>query len=218
MSKSLIYAVLLFAALATACQFNTKDKNNSKDSTQAFLDSIPAQPVDTGRVLIPIADETWKKRLSPIEANVNRINAIEKWTNLFSKELDVSTEGGDASFYQNQGNTEKIVVNVFGETFQEHNEYYLLNKQLSYAFEKKYQYNRPIYYDSTAMKENNDSVSFDFNKSTLVRNRYYFENGRIVYASMDDKIDTASSGKVLSEETKRIIEFYSTLQKLGKND
>jgi hypothetical protein len=218
MFKSLFYTVLLIAALAAACQFNSKDQKDSKDSTGAIFDSIPAEQVDTGRVIVPITDENWKKRLLPIEDNVNRINGIKKWTNFFSKELDVSTEGGDASFFQNEGNTEKIVVNVFGETFQEHNEYYLLNNQLSFVFEKRYVYNRPMYYDSTAMKENNDSVTFDFDKSTVVRNRYYFEKGKIVYASMADKIDTVSSGKSLTEESSRILELYGTLQKLGKSD
>ena len=205
-------AFTIILCIFSACQFHSSNEAVQKSP---LLDSIPSEPIDTSKTLVPIVFEEWKSRLSSIEANVNRIDTIKNWTKFFSKELEISTEGGDATFFQNDTLTEKIEVNIFGETFQEHNEYYLLNNRLSFVLVKKYVYNRPMYYDSAAMKENNDSVTFDFSKSTIQYNRFYFNNDKIVYAITPEKVDTVSAGKALTEETNRILELYNTLRQLG---
>lgn len=84
------------------------------------------------------ANDYLTDRLKPIRENFKRINSITNWTSIDTEELSESTEGGEAKFYYQNGQLEKIVTRHYGETFQLLTEYYLLNGQLSFVFEKLY--------------------------------------------------------------------------------
>lgn len=47
-----------------------------------------------------------------------------------------STEGGEAKYYYQKNKLEKIITRIFGESGQILTEYYLLNGQLSFVYEK----------------------------------------------------------------------------------
>jgi len=123
--------------------------------------------------------------LKPIRENFKRINSIKDWSLIDEKELWKTSletlEGGQAKFYYHKEQLEKIVIHQFGETFQVVTEYYLLDKQLSFAFVKLYWYNRPFNYDLAKMNENNDNEMFDFEKSEIIEDRCYFENGKLIH-------------------------------------
>jgi hypothetical protein len=153
-------------------------------------------------------------RLKPIRANFKRINSITNWTSTEKKELWETLEGGEATFYYLDGRLEKIIARNFGETFQKLNEYYLLNGYLSFVFEKSYKYNRPMYYDSTAMKENNDTEIFDFDKSEIKEDRSYFENKRLIYQLNNQDYGSPLADDYLQGEQKRILTNFEKLMKL----
>ena len=157
-------------------------------------------------------------RLKPIRTNFKRINSIStmEWEAINETELDESTEGGVANFYYNDRQLEKIVARHYGETFQLLSEYYLLNGQLSFVFEKRYKYNRPLYYDTTAMKENQDTEAFDFDKSEIIEDRSYFENGNLIHQINNQDCGSPFADDYLLEEQKRIKEDFDRLIKQTK--
>lgn len=126
-------------------------------------------------------DPQVSQRLEPIRESVGRINAISQWTSIDSRELSETTEGGDAKFYYKDKQLQKIVTELLGETFRQVTEYYLLEGGLSFVFERTIRYNRPLMYDSVAMRENDDTEVFDLSKSEIIETRSYFEKGKIFY-------------------------------------
>ncbi|MEO6820457.1 MAG: hypothetical protein ABI266_05840 [Ginsengibacter sp.] len=155
------------------------------------------------------------ERLKPIKENFKRINSITEWTAIKTKDISNSGEGGEMKFYYLNGQLEKIISRNFGETFQQINEYYLVKKQLSFAFEKNYKYNRPIYYDSATMKAENDTEAFNFEKSDIAECRSYLVNGELIHQLKNKDYKLSSAKDYLLTEQKRIKEDFEKLIKLN---
>jgi len=161
------------------------------------------------------SNEYLKDRLKPIRSNFKRINSIKKWTTVQKRDIEgESAEGGEAVFYEQKGKLEKIMARLYGEMGQLFIEYYLLDGKLSFVFEKNYHYNRPLYYNEKAMKENNDTEAFDFKKSKITEARNYFEKGNLIYIINTESRGASFSSEYISEEQKRISELYEKLLKL----
>ncbi|GAA5044557.1 hypothetical protein GCM10011506_48130 [Marivirga lumbricoides] len=127
------------------------------------------------------------EKLKPINENVNRINEITEWTSVDERDLEQSTEGGTATYYFQKDTLLKIAVVNFGETGKAIQEFYTKDGQLSFVLETDYTYNRPITWDSTAMKENNDTQVFDMDQSEIMENASYFDNGILIqYTNSQD--------------------------------
>ncbi|MDV3752930.1 hypothetical protein CMU19_16230 [Elizabethkingia anophelis] len=165
---------------------------------------------------IPV-NEYLTDKLKPIRDNFKRINSIEKWSVIKQQDLFESAEGGEAKYYYQKNKLEKIITRIFGESGQTLTEYYLLNGQLSFVYEKNYKYNRPLYYDTKAMKENNDTEAFDFDKSEITENRGYFVNGKLIHILNSEDYGAPYSSDYIAEEQKSILSEYSKLLKLIRN-
>ncbi|OCA76005.1 hypothetical protein BBI01_04735 [Chryseobacterium artocarpi] len=162
-------------------------------------------------------NEYLKARLKPIQANFKRINSITKWTSIKKKSIEgESAEGGEASFYYKNKRLEKIIARHYGETGQVLIEYYLLNGNLSFVFEKDYKYNRPLFYDQKTMKENNDTEFFDFEKSEITETRNYFEKGSLIHIVNSQDCGAPFSGQYMNEEDKSMKDDFKRLLKLEK--
>lgn len=148
--------------------------------------------------------------LQPIRQNFKRINSITVWTTQKEDTWD-STEGGEVTFFYLDEKLEKIIKRAYGETFQMITEYYLLNGQLSFVFEKKLEYNRPIYYDSLAMVENGDDEFFDLNKSEIWEDRSYFINEKLVHQISNQDCGSPFTQDYLEDEQKRLISEFKGL-------
>lgn len=131
-----------------------------------------------------------------IRENVQRINEKTDWTRIETIDVEESTEGGEVVQYWFGDHIEKIVVRHYGETFQAVAEFYLLDGEPSFVFKKIIQYNRPIYYDSTAMLANNDTEVFDLDKSEVREIRIYLVEGMLV-----EYLDSEHPKAELSAET-----------------
>ncbi|WP_254081061.1 hypothetical protein [Elizabethkingia anophelis] len=165
---------------------------------------------------IPV-NEYLTDKLKPIRDNFKRINSIEKWSVIKQQDLFESAEGGEAKYYYQKNKLEKIITRIFGESGQTLTEYYLLNGQLSFVYEKNYKYNRPLYYDTKAMKENNDTEAFDFDKSEITENRGYFVNGKLIHILNSEDCGAPFSSDYIAEEQKSILSEYIKLLKLIRN-
>ncbi|OCA77895.1 hypothetical protein BBH99_10670 [Chryseobacterium contaminans] len=162
-------------------------------------------------------NEYLKDRLKPIQANFKRINSITKWSSIKKKNIEgESAEGGEATYYYHNKRLEKIMARHYGEMGQVLIEYYLLNGKLSFVFEKDYQYNRPLFYDKKAMKENNDTEAFDFEKSEITETRNYFEGGSLLHIVNSQDCGAPFSGDYMSAEDKRMKDDFKRLLKLEK--
>jgi hypothetical protein len=224
MKNKLAYCILIFLTfLLIRCGTDSK-KENQKNTDPAFAqpDSLQRErnTVQLQETFneedIPV-NEYLTDNLKPIRGNFKRINSIKNWTSVGTEELSESTEGGEAKYYYQNGQLEKIVTRQLGESFQLLTEYYLMNGQLSFVFEKHLKYNRPFYYDSTAMKENNDTETFDPDKSKIIEDRSYFENGKLLYRVNNQDHSSTFAPGYLPEEQKRIKADFDKLIELTKN-
>ena len=223
MRNKLTYYILTFATVFfIGCGTdNTNKKEIASDTTTTKttvkVDSLQRDTVELKETFnqedLPV-NEYLTERLKPIRANFKRINSIADWTTIKTKDIWETTEGGEAKFYYLNGQLEKITTRHFGETFQLLTEYYLLKGQLSFVFEKSYKYNRPIYHDSTAMKEMNDTETFDFEKSEIVEDRSYFDNGKLLHQLNNQDCGSPFADDYLLGEQKRIKTDFEKLIKL----
>ena len=126
-------------------------------------------------------------------------------------ELQVSTEGGEAVYYYQDGKLEKIITTAYGETYRLLSEYYLPDGKISFVYEKHLKYNRPFYYDSTAMKGNLDTETFDLKKSELIEVRSYFEKGKLLHQISNQDCGSPFADDFLLAEQKRILQDYNRL-------
>lgn len=150
-------------------------------------------------------------RLKPIRENFKRINSITNWTSIDKKELWETAEGGEAKYYYQNGQLEKIVTRQFNETSQQLTEYYLIKGELSFVLEKSYKYNRPMYYDMAAMKDNNDTEVFDFDKYEITEDKSYFEKGSLLHQINNQDCGSPFAAEYLLREQERILTDFERL-------
>lgn len=216
MKNKLTYILFFLTFLLISCE--TDKKKDSKKNVQT--DSLRQDTLQIREAFnqedSPVNDYL-ADRLKPIRENFKKINSITNWISIHTEELSESTEGGEAKYYYLNEKLEKIVARHYGESFQLLTEYYLLNGQLSFVFEKKYKYNRPLYYDKAVMEENNDSEMFDFDKSEIIENRSYFENGKLLHQLSNEDTGTPFADDYLLSESKRIKADLENLIEKTKN-
>jgi len=163
------------------------------------------------------ANEYLAAQLKPIRANFKRINSTTHWDRKKEVTLTETGEGGYAIYYYRNGKLEKIISRQFGETFQQLNEYYLLKGKLSFVLERSYHYNRPIYYDSTAMKAGNDNQAFIIDQSEIEENRSYFDRGKLLHLVNNQDCGAPFASDYLKEEQQRIQADYRRLLQRKEN-
>ncbi len=156
--------------------------------------------------------------LVSIREHYQRINAIQKWDKVEFKELEgVSTEGAEARFYYSNHQLQKITAWYFGETGQALVEYYVVEGKLALVNEKQANYNRPIHYDSTSMKENNDTQLLDPAKTTYNKVRSYFLLDQLLHQVYFEKDAPTVTDILLAAEQGRILPEFEQLLQLSKN-
>ncbi len=161
--------------------------------------------------------EYMAERLKPIRANTTRINDINEWTAIDKRRVDGTTEGGSAEYYFIKDTLLKITAIYFGETGKITSDFYTRNSELSFVLEKSYKYNRPITWDSTAMKENHDTEVFDGDSSEVMVDESYFENGVLIRQVNNQDCGSPFAEDYLKEEQVRLkAEFQKLKGRLKK--
>ena len=221
MKTKQIYYVLTFSSLFfISCGAHDRNQTNI-DKALATMQSDSLKQ-DTAQLKEAFNEEDVAVNeyltdgLKSIRTNFKRINSISNWTSVETQELSESTEGGAAKYYYQKEKLEKIVARHYGETFQLLTEYYLLNGQLSFVCEKRHKYNRPLYYDSSAMKENKDNQAFDFDKSEIVEDRSYFRNGKLLHQINNQDCGSTFTSDYLHKEQTRIKADFDKLIDIKK--
>lgn len=154
------------------------------------------------------------EKLKPIRDYVNKIDSIKEWSLVLKKDIFLTTEGGEATFFNWNGKLKKVKTTEYGETFQKHSNYYLKNDSLLFVYERVIKYNRPFYHDSVAMKELGDDEAFDFNKSLIVETESYFENGKLIRSLDNQDCGAPYNDEYRNEERTRIFKEFKELKDL----
>lgn len=212
---------LLFIGLIGCTSGNKKNNIISKKETANYL--VDTTHSDTTLLTATInkddtaVNEYLADVLKPIRANFKKLNSITQWDSITTKELWETGEGGEAKYFYLKGNVEKMVTRNYGETFQQLTEYYLLNNQLSFVFAREYRYNRPLFYDSAAMKQSNDDQVFDLAKSVLSDVRSYFKDGKLIHQINNDSSGSPFTKIYLLQEQKRLKLNFVKIKKLARD-
>jgi hypothetical protein len=213
-------APLLFIGFISCTSGNKKtDTVKNKKPANHLIDSLQTDTtilVTTLNKEDTTSNEYLADTLKPIRANFKRINSITQWDSITTKELWETGEGGEAKYFYLKGNIEKMVTRNYGETFQQLTEYYLLNYQLSFVFAREYRYNRPLFYDSAAMKESNDDQVFDLAKSVLLDVRSYFKDGKLIHQINNETSGSPFTKAYLLQEQKRLKLNFAKIKKLAR--
>lgn len=90
-----------------------------------------------------------------------------------------SAEGSKVVSYRSEHIIDKILVTFYRENGKLIQEYYFDKDGLIFVFDRKYTYNRPIYLNGTSEANKGDEV-FDFKKSIVQENRYYFTKNKLI--------------------------------------
>lgn len=155
-------------------------------------------------------------RFDSIRSVVREMNAVTNWAITTRQDLEESTEGGEVSFYSLNGRVQKMKARRYGETYQQVTEYYLSDGNLLFVLDTTFQYNRPMYYDSTAMKDAGDTEAFDFDKSTVIIDSVYFAEGKIVKRSTRQQGVPSKDTDYLRRNEKELLQEVAKLMRLTK--
>jgi hypothetical protein len=219
-----LFISLSFIACNTSTPSNTEQTITETQLDSTSEDVVPETPLPTDSIELKecsheedvINNDYLKEELVSIRQNFKRINSIDKWESISTKELWESTEGGQVNYYYSKQGLEKIVARQFGETGQLLIEYYLINGKLSFVFQKSYRYNRPLFYDSASMKMNDDDQVFDFELSEIIEDRSYFKNGKLLHQINSQDCGAPFSEEYLQDEQKRLMKEFEKLMTLSK--
>ena len=152
------------------------------------------------------------ERLKPIRANTARINGFQGWTKVDKRKADETAEGGSAEYYFIKDTLLKITVFQFAETGKIIRDFYTRNSELSFVLEKTYKYNRPMTWDSTAMKENHDTEVFDGDNPEAIVDESYFENGVLIRQINNQDCGSPFAEDYLKEEQVRLKAEFQKLK------
>lgn len=75
-----------------------------------------------------------------------------------------------------------------------------------------------MYYDSKAKEENQDTEEFDLEKSEIVEDRSYFEEGKLIHQLNNQDCGSPYSKDYLLQEQKRILSDFGKLMNQVKVD
>lgn len=157
--------------------------------------------------------EYMKTELNSIREQVKQINSIP-WTNVTKIDLSETTEGGEITLYEYNGNINKITIQEFGKMAQSTDEFYLIDSIMIYAFEQLIEYNVPMYYDSTRAAKDEVTEWFNLEKSKFTEERSYFLNGKLIRQVNNQDCGSPFSEDYLMNEQIRIYKYAFELLNL----
>jgi hypothetical protein len=201
--------ILSFVACETRQQKDVIARSPKSKLIKAFEINESYNQIDQS------TNDTLQENLNPIRENFKKINSIknDNWSSITTKFLEGTTEGGEVKYYRWNNNLDKIVTKEYGETFQILTEYYLLNGQLSFVFEKGLKYNRSIWKNRA---DKDDEEVFDIKKSEIEENRTYFENGKIIFQITKNGNALLFTEEYLKRSKTEILNNFNSLIKTEK--
>jgi len=157
-------------------------------------------------------DENLLQKLQPIRENFESINSKNEWDSVVVKKMLIDDRNVRARLFYSEGEIEKIVIRHSVEDHQELTEFYLLNGELSFVYEKEYwylQYYKLDEYDEKKQKKEKYSIALESSNET----KSYFENGILIYKwDKEDCCDPFPKFHLMNEE-ERITDIFNKIIK-----
>ena len=124
---------------------------------------------------------------------------------------DYSADGGGAkAYFDKKGIIRFIRAEFYGESGKVFEEYFYKDRALIFVFREEHHYNVP-YYVKEEITKDGGTPGFDPKKTTIIENRYYFHNKKMVRWLDKNKKQVSSGSKEYKEKGKDIIEFSNKL-------
>jgi len=165
-------------------------------------------------IVIVCQAQTADKQISDIRENFRLI--YEDRNLIIGDTINLVGESSESGFLikmtDSKGNLKKMVVNYFGETGQNVEEYYVTDGRLFFCFTKKINYNRPIYYDKKMAADNGDNEVFDIKKSKIEETRYYYGTDQKLIQMIDKNRAVIRDKKILTDSEADILQEYRRLK------
>ena len=157
--------------------------------------------------------QTFKEIIRGIRAEYQMTNSNRQLTKASIELSNKSTEGGLLELFKDtEGNIRKLVATYHGESGKLIEEYYVKNNKLFFCLMRKFEYNRPIYWDKNKAKENNDHEVFNLRKSKIFESRYYFNSDEQLILFVDkDKQNYQSKEQLKKPETITLKKFKTLI-------
>ena len=126
--------------------------------------------------------------------------------------MELSTEGGNATYYRDNDNKIKIITTeLYGEMGMSYEEYYFNNDSMFFSYSEERNYNAPMYYDSTAAKSDGGEP-FDVKKTKIEQQRFYFSRNKLIQW-LDPQMKSVAKDESYYKKEKDILEFCHLLLK-----
>jgi hypothetical protein len=216
--EKIILGIILISL--TNCESKTQNANNNSDKIITNKKSIIEDNfkiAESKNENDNSINEYLDEKLKPIRENFKKLNSIQygNWSNVETKYLEGSNEGGEVTYYSWNEKLDKIITKEFGETYQVLTEYYLIDNKLSFVFQKGLKYNRSIWKNKP---ENSDKEVFDIDKSKIIEKRSYFENGKLIYQINNEDNSSPMSNKILNDEQAEIETNFKRVLKIRNEE
>lgn len=180
--------VLIVSIITIACSHNGNDRSSiSKDNIVAESSSIST--LDTVQIINEI-----KKQYAEINSKAAQYDKVEK------EVYDESTEGAVLIGYYEKKELKKITGIYFRETGKTVAEYYFNGNDFFFVYLKEFNYEKPIYIESSCKVK------------SIEESRYYFYKGELIKWISGNKTISASSKEFLE----RNIFFKEDFEKYKK--
>lgn len=215
--KILVGIILISLASCETKTQNAKKNSNKIISNKTRIIKDSSKIADSKNQIYNPHDEYLTKKLKPLRENFKRLNSIDygNWSNIETKYLEGSNEGGEVTFYNWNDKLDKIITQEFGETYQVLTEYYLIDNKLSFVFQKGLKYNSSIW---KKIPESSDKEVFDIEKSKIVEKRSYFENGKLILQLNSEDNISPMSDKSLNDEQAEIERNFKRILKVKNKE
>ena len=188
-----------FLGLASACQ-----PDDTRATATGPATAVPAR-AETRRAASASPAALPPALQQAIRQDVASLDAVRAWSGVRKKRLFDSTEGGEAVFYTLGGELRKVFVHRLSETGQYRGTYYLRAGRPAFVEEENHTYNRPIAWDSAAMREARDTQVFDPGKSVITTIRSYFDATGLLVAQQGPRVpDSLAIPNYLAREQRRL--------------
>lgn len=151
--------------------------------------------------------------IKQIKENYSKIkSSLQQFTKETKDLMDMSTEGGSATFYRDKsGKIQLVTTELYFESGKLIEEYYFKNDSLFFVYSEDHTYNVPFYVDSTFVKENGGEM-FDPKKTNVEQQRYYFSNNKLIQW-LGPKSKAAQKDSIYFKKELEILEFCKMLLK-----
>ena len=116
--------------------------------------------------------------------------AMKNYTKIDVADNDMSTEGGEISYYYDKQKLKVIIAKYYGETGKMNEEIYLYENYPMFVYKETYNYNTPMY-----------DKKFDDKKTKVLKERYYFDSNKNLIKYIDPKDKEITDSKIIQDKS-----------------